>query len=81
MIGAQIAALLFLAQAAPAAGPAASPPPAAASTQTVSPLLVTPDIPVSKRRQIDLHEVVCHGELPPRDALQDARLRHPRPIP
>jgi hypothetical protein len=68
MIGAILTAAVVMAQATPAATLPATAPvtpgPSAAAATTVSPLTVTPQIPVSKRRDVDLREVVCRDELP-----------------
>jgi hypothetical protein len=63
MLSALIAAAVLM-QAAPAAAPST---PAAAPTpggNTVSPVTVSPDKPVSKKREADLQQVVCTSELP-----------------
>ena len=56
MIGALFAAAALLAQAAPTGSTAPG--------QTVSPLVVTPAPPVSKRREVDKAELICTQELP-----------------
>jgi hypothetical protein len=73
MLSAQIAALFILGQAGLAAAPDATPaPPASAApaaqasaNKTVSPVTVTRQKPISKRREVDPNEVICHDELPP----------------
>jgi hypothetical protein len=63
MISALFVAAAILVQAAATAesAPAAAAPPASA---TVSLLTVTPEKPISKRREVDPTQMVCHDELP-----------------
>jgi hypothetical protein len=61
MLSALIAAALLM-QAAPAAAPAAAA--ATPGGNTVSPLTVTPGAPISKKRDVDLQQVICTSELP-----------------
>jgi hypothetical protein len=68
MVGAQIAAMMLLAQAAvaPAAAPDSTVQRAAAtSDKTVSEVTVEAQKSISKRREVDPNQVSCHDELPP----------------
>ena len=68
MVAGQIAAAVLLAQAASAPAPTTAPvarPGAAAAPTTVSPIVVSPKVTISKRRDVDPDEVTCHKELPP----------------
>ena len=70
MIAAQIAAMIVLTQAGPVAASDATPAPPesaapASSDKTVSPVTVSPDKSISKRREVDPNAVTCHNELPP----------------
>jgi hypothetical protein len=61
MISALFAVSVILMQAAPSASPASPAPPA---STTVSPLTVRPEVPITKRHEVDPKAVVCHDELP-----------------
>lgn len=61
MISALLTAALLFAQAAPTPAPSAAPP---AADRTVSPVTVTPEPSISKRREADPTVVVCTSELP-----------------
>jgi hypothetical protein len=65
MLSALIAAALLM-QAAPAAAPTAAPAASAPTPggNTVSPLTVRPEADISKKREVDLEQVVCTSEIP-----------------
>jgi hypothetical protein len=64
MISALLAAAMILMQAAPASSAPPSSTAPATANKTVSPVTVTPQPSISKRREVDPTAVVCTEELP-----------------